>query len=115
MRSSLTAATIFAALMAAALPASGQDAKPELSRVRLAVGGKPALFYLPLTVTDRLGYFKDEGLDVTISDLAGGAIRLDPAGNAGGRRESPPDLAVRKAPDAVGPARVAAQIGRAHV
>ena len=49
MRSSLTAATIFAALMAAALPASGQDAKPELSRVRLAVGGKPALFYLPLT------------------------------------------------------------------
>ena len=39
------------------------------TKVRLAVGGKPALFYLPLTVTERLGYFKDEGLDVEISDL----------------------------------------------
>ena len=44
--------------------------------MRLAVGGQTALFYLPLTVTDRLGYFKDEGLDVTISDLAGGARAL---------------------------------------
>ena len=76
MRSSLTAATIFAALMAAALPASGQDAKPELSRVRLAVGGKPALFYLPLTVTERLGYFREQGLEVEISDFPGGARAL---------------------------------------
>jgi NitT/TauT family transport system substrate-binding protein len=44
--------------------------------VRLAVGGKPALFYLPLTVTERLGYFKDEGLDVQISDFAGGGRAL---------------------------------------
>ena len=44
--------------------------------VRLAVGGKPALFYLPLTVTERLGYFKDEGLDVEISDFPGGARAL---------------------------------------
>ena len=44
--------------------------------MRLAVGGKPALFYLPLTVTERLGYFKDEGLDVEISDFAGGARAL---------------------------------------
>ena len=46
------------------------------TKVRLAVGGKPALFYLPLTVTERLGYFKDEGLDVEISDFAGGARAL---------------------------------------
>ena len=32
--------------------------------------------YLPLTVIDRLGYFKDEGLDVEISDFAGGARAL---------------------------------------
>jgi len=51
-------------------------AKPELSRVRLAVGGKPALFYLPLTVTERLGYFRDAGLDVEISDFPGGARAL---------------------------------------
>jgi NitT/TauT family transport system substrate-binding protein len=44
--------------------------------VRLAVGGKPALFYLPLSVTERLGYFKDEGLDVQISDFAGGGRAL---------------------------------------
>ena len=46
------------------------------TKVRLAVGGQSALYYLPLTVTDRLGYFKDEGLDVEISDLAGGAKAL---------------------------------------
>ena len=57
-------------LAAACTTASAQ------TKVRLAVGGQTALFYLPLTVTDRLGYFKDEGLDVTISDLAGGARAL---------------------------------------
>jgi len=45
-------------------------------RVRLAVGGKPAMFYLPLTVVERLGYFKDAGLDVDISDFPGGARAL---------------------------------------
>jgi NitT/TauT family transport system substrate-binding protein len=44
--------------------------------VRLAVGGKPVIFYLPLTVAERLGYFKDEGLEVEISDLAGGSRAL---------------------------------------
>jgi NitT/TauT family transport system substrate-binding protein len=46
------------------------------TKVRLAVGGQSALYYLPLTVTERLGYFKDEGLDVSISDLAGGSKAL---------------------------------------
>ena len=46
------------------------------TKVRLAVGGQSALYYLPLTVTDRLGYFKDEGLNVEISDLSGGARAL---------------------------------------
>ena len=52
-----------ALLLAACGLAGGEEAKPELSRVRLAVGGKPALFYLPLTVTERLGYFRDAGLE----------------------------------------------------
>jgi NitT/TauT family transport system substrate-binding protein len=65
-----------ALLLAATLVASAQDAKPESSRVRLAVGGKPALFYLPLTVTERLGYFRDAGLEVEISDFPGGARAL---------------------------------------
>ena len=59
-----------------ALPASGQDAKPELAKVRLAVGGKPALFYLPLNVTERRGYFREQGVEVEISDFPGGARAL---------------------------------------
>jgi sulfonate transport system substrate-binding protein len=72
----LAAAGAAALLLAATFAASGQDAKPGVSRVRLAVGGKPALFYLPLTVTERLGYFRDAGLDVEISDFPGGARAL---------------------------------------
>ena len=72
-RASLAAALL---LFAAAFTASGEAGKPELSKVRLAVGGKPALFYLPLTVTERLGYFRAEGLDLEISDFPGGARAL---------------------------------------
>ena len=44
--------------------------------VRFAVGGKSAVFYLPLSVTERLGYFKDAGLDVEIADVASGGRTL---------------------------------------
>ncbi len=63
----------FLAVLAASIWASSASAQ---TNVRLAVGGKPALFYLPLTVTERLGYFRDEGLNVEISDFAGGARAL---------------------------------------
>jgi len=42
----------------------------------MAVGGQTQFIYLPLTLADRLGYFKDEGLSVTISDLRGGSEAL---------------------------------------
>src|SRR3981189_380493 len=45
--------------------------------VHIAVGGKTALYYLPLTLTERLGYFRDEGLNVRISDFAGGTRSLE--------------------------------------
>jgi hypothetical protein len=45
-------------------------------KVRLAVGGKSAVFYLPLSVTERLGYFQGRRLDVEISDVASGARAL---------------------------------------
>jgi NitT/TauT family transport system substrate-binding protein len=48
----------------------------EKPKVALAVGGKNLLYYLPLTVAESLGYFKNEGLDVTINDFAGGAQSL---------------------------------------
>src|SRR3954447_3021906 len=65
----------FAALLLAS-PASAQAQKPETTKVRLAVGGKSSLYYLPLTITERLGYFKEAGLEVEMSDFAGGAKSL---------------------------------------
>jgi NitT/TauT family transport system substrate-binding protein len=46
------------ALLFAAFSVQGQLEKRD---VHIAVGGKVALYYLPLTITERLGYFKDEG------------------------------------------------------
>jgi NitT/TauT family transport system substrate-binding protein len=63
-------------LVACAL-ASGAQAQIEKRDVHIAVGGKVALYYLPLTLTERLGYFKDEGLNVRISDFPGGTRSLE--------------------------------------
>ena len=48
----------------------------EKKKVTIAVGGKNLLYYLPLTVAEQKGFFKDEGLDVEIVDFAGGAKAL---------------------------------------
>ena len=74
MRNWLSAACIAVALILA--PGLAPAEKLETTKVRLAVGGKSSLYYLPLTVTERLGYFKEAGLDVEISDFAGGAKSL---------------------------------------
>ncbi|MCO5123636.1 MAG: ABC transporter substrate-binding protein [Rhizobacter sp.] len=64
------------------LAGSATLAAPALSwaqahpKVTLAVGGKNLLYYLPLTVAETRGYFKDEGLDLTIVDFAGGSRAL---------------------------------------
>ena len=65
------------ALLAVALltPAGAQD-QPEVPKPRLAVGGKSAIFYLPLSITERLGYFRDAGLEVEIADVQSGARAL---------------------------------------
>ena len=52
-------------------------AQIEKRDVHIAVGGKTALYYLPLTLTERLGFFKDEGLNVRISDFPGGTRSLE--------------------------------------
>jgi NitT/TauT family transport system substrate-binding protein len=56
--------------------AHGQVPAVEKKQLTLAVGGKTALYYLPLTICERLGYFKEQGLDVTINDFRGGAQSL---------------------------------------
>ena len=58
-----------------ATPAAAQE-RPELAKVRLAVGGQAALYYLPLVVTQRLGLFREAGVEVDISDFAGGSRAL---------------------------------------
>src|SRR5438034_4694835 len=73
-RSLIVAACAFTA---AAMPFSVQaQGKPEKAKVSIAVGGKAGFYYLPLTIAERLGYFKDEGLDVEISDFEGGSKAL---------------------------------------
>jgi NitT/TauT family transport system substrate-binding protein len=69
MKHAVRAAVTFAFVMLI-----GQAAAQE--KVRIAVGGKSAVFYLPLSVTEHLGYFKDAGLDVEIADVASGGRTL---------------------------------------
>jgi NitT/TauT family transport system substrate-binding protein len=66
---------LIAAALALAPAAQAQVEKPD---VHIAVGGKSALYYLPLVLTERLGYFKDEGLSgLRVSDFAGGTRSLE--------------------------------------
>ncbi|VTU29801.1 ABC transporter substrate-binding protein [Variovorax sp. PBL-E5] len=70
--------TAAAALGAAsvAVPLVHAQAKLEKTKIAISVGGKAAFYYLPLTISEQLGYFKAEGLDVEISDFAGGSRAL---------------------------------------
>ncbi len=44
--------------------------------VRVAIGGQGLLVYLPTTLAAELGYYREEGLHVTIQDFAGGSRAL---------------------------------------
>jgi len=69
----LTACAAIGLLLPFTSFAQGKIEKP---KVGIAVGGKAGFYYLPLTIAERLGYFKDEGLDVEISDFEGGSKAL---------------------------------------
>ena len=69
-------AVLGALALALALIGAAQAQAPEKKQVTLGVGGKTALYYLPLTICERLGHFKEQGLDVTINDFRGGAQSL---------------------------------------
>lgn len=55
---------------------SAQAQSPEKPHITLGVGGKPLLYYLPLTLAEQLGYFKEQGLTVEVNDFGGGAKSL---------------------------------------
>ncbi|TXT40401.1 MAG: putative ABC transporter substrate binding protein [Comamonadaceae bacterium] len=67
---------IASGLAAATLPHWALAQALEKPKLTIAVGGKNLLYYLPLTIAEQLGYFKAEGLDVTIVDFAGGSKAL---------------------------------------
>lgn len=74
-RRQFAAGTALAAA-ALALPALRAQNKIEKTKIAMAVGGKAALYYLPLTIAEQLGYFKSEGIELEISDFDGGARAL---------------------------------------
>src|ERR1700731_1079814 len=63
--------------LSAALGRAARAQRAGMTSVRLGVANKSHLYYLPLTLADRRGYFRDYGLDVAISDFEGGAQSLD--------------------------------------
>ena len=69
---------LFLASLAAvlAVTSAAQAQTLEKKQITLGVGGKTALYYLPLTIAERLGHFKEQGLEVTINDFRGGAQSL---------------------------------------
>jgi NitT/TauT family transport system substrate-binding protein len=68
--------TVTALCLGAMLATGAMAQAPEKKKITIAVGGKSLLYYLPLSVAERKGYFKEEGLEVEIPDFAGGARAL---------------------------------------
>lgn len=64
---------LIAAVCGLAASTAAKAETPEKPDVSIAVGGKVALYYLPLNIAESKGYFKDEGLRVRILDFQGGA------------------------------------------
>lgn len=75
-RSFLAGTAALAGATLTATPLAFAQSKLETTKVAIAVGGKNLFYYLPLTIAERRNYFKDEGLDVEISDFAGGSQAL---------------------------------------
>jgi NitT/TauT family transport system substrate-binding protein len=63
--------------LAAAIPARARSQQLEKPSIRLAVANKAHLYYLPVTLAERRGHFKDYGLNVTIADFEGGSQSAD--------------------------------------
>ena len=76
MRRTILKSLAAAPVLAAFPHVWAQAGKPEKPKLTVAVGGKNLFYYLPLTIAEQLGYFKDEGLQVEIPDFAGGAKAL---------------------------------------
>src|SRR5690606_18256416 len=65
-----------AAGAAGVFPGMSSAQSLEQKDINIAVGGQALIYYLPLSIADVNGYFKDEGLNVKILDFAGGSRAL---------------------------------------
>jgi len=52
-------------------------ASRKTAEIKIAIGGQAQLIYLPVTLAQELGYYKDAGLNVTLLDFPGGAKALE--------------------------------------
>jgi NitT/TauT family transport system substrate-binding protein len=66
-------ATVFLCVVVCACGRPGDHAG---DRVRLAIGGQNQMIYLPTTLAQELGFYREEGLDVELQDFAGGSKAL---------------------------------------
>ncbi len=62
--------------LAMSLPSVGRAQELEKKDITIAVGGKALIYYLPLSIAEIKGFFKDEGLNVKVADFAGGSKAL---------------------------------------
>ncbi len=69
-------ASLVALLSMTVSACGGQTAQDSDGPVKIAVGVVPIADYSPVTYAASQGYFEDEGLDVTVQTLAGGAAAL---------------------------------------
>ena len=74
-RRTFTALSVLCAA-SVAVPSLRAQPRPEKTRITIAVGGRGAFHFMPLTLAEQLGYFQAEGLDVQIADFASGAPAL---------------------------------------
>src|SRR5690606_9090521 len=65
-----------AAGAATVVPGAARAQALEKKEVLIAVGGQALIYYLPLSIANLNGYFKDEGLNAQIVDFAGGSKAL---------------------------------------
>jgi NitT/TauT family transport system substrate-binding protein len=69
--------SVIAVLLVAALGACGRGGDPSGRSVRIAIGGQNQLIYLPTTLAHELGFYREEGLEVELQDMAGGSKALE--------------------------------------
>ena len=69
--------SIVVAAVALIVAGSAQAQAPEKKEIKLGVGGANSLYYLPLALTEKLGHFKEQGINVEINDFKGGSQSLN--------------------------------------